>query len=59
MLRREKNETLADFLEHKVFADAESVTLTADEAEAEGFRAFLIRYQEAFGMEKAAVEGLN
>ena len=58
MLWKEEGESLPDYLEHKVFADASSVTLMADEEEVEGFNAFLERYRKALPMERKATEVL-
>ncbi len=56
MLRRQDGETLPDYLDNKVFADARSVTLTAEPEEIAGFRTFLERYKRALPVERAAVE---
>ena len=56
MLWKEPGETLADYLDNKVFAGARSVTLSAAPQEIEGFNAFLARYKKALAVEKAAVE---
>lgn len=58
MVRKSEGETLADYLDNKVFAGAAATTLMADQADIDGFNAFLERYKQAFPMEKAAVEGL-
>ena len=58
MLWREDGETLEDYLEHKVFSNAKSSTLTADESDIAGFNAFLARYKAALPVEKLAVEVL-
>lgn len=58
MMRKNDGESLADYLDNRVFANAASTTLLADQADIAGFNAFLARYQSAFAMEKAAVEGL-
>ena len=59
MLRREPGETLEDFLDNKVFRDAESVTVMADAAEIEGFDRFAAQFVKSFPVEKAAVETLR
>ena len=51
-------ESLEDYLDNRVFADAKSVTLSADPAEIEGFSAFLARYRRALPLEKLAPEVL-
>ena len=58
MVRKEDGETLADYLDNKVFAGAAATTLMAEQTDIDGFNAFLERYKKAFPMEKAAVEGL-
>ena len=58
MLRKENGETLEDYLEHKVFANAKSFTLTADEIDIAGFNTFLARYKAALPVEKLAAEVL-
>ena len=56
---KEKGEKLEDYLDQKVFADAASSTLMADEIEVAGFDAFLKRYKAAYAVEKAAIKTLR
>ena len=58
MINREDGETLEDYLDNKVFAGSESVTLMAEEKDIEGFAEFLTRYKKALPVEIAAVECL-
>ena len=58
MLWKEEGESLPDYLDNKVFADAKSVTLTADRTDVEGFASFLSRYRKALSLERAATEVL-
>lgn len=58
MVRKHEGESLADYLDNKVFAGASSTTIMAEQKDIDGFNAFLSRYKSAFPMEKAAVEGL-
>ena len=58
MLWKEPGETLPDYLDRRVFADAASVTLMADERDIAGFNAFLARYKKALPMERCATEVL-
>lgn len=58
MLRRQENESLADYLDNRVFADAKSTTLMADAADRTGFDAFLTRYKKALPLEQTATEVL-
>ena len=48
-------ETLEEYLNSKVFADAKSVTIAPDPADVEGFAAYLKHYTAALEAEKAAV----
>ncbi|MDO4973948.1 MAG: FGGY-family carbohydrate kinase [Eubacteriales bacterium] len=54
MLWKEADETLEDYLDKKVFANASSSTLLADERDIAGFKSFLARYCRAFPVERAA-----
>ena len=56
MLRREKGETLEEYLNNKVFKCAKSSTVMAEESDIEGFSVFLNRYKKALPIEKTAVE---
>lgn len=58
MVWKEDGETLEDYLDHKVFANAKSSTLMADPADIDGFKAFLARYEKALPVEKLATEVL-
>ncbi len=58
MLWKDEGETLPDYLDNKVFADAKSVTLMADRKDVEGFAAFLARYRKALPLERTATEVL-
>ena len=58
MLWKGEDESLADYLDEKVFANAKTSTLTADPADVDGFNAFLERYKNALSVERAAVEVL-
>ena len=59
MLQKDEGEGLADFLDNRVFAEAQSSTLMATEEDIAGFNAFLARYREAFPVEIAAIETLR
>ena len=54
-LHRADGETLANYLNRCVFADARSTTLTPDPAEEAGFSKFLQQYQTALKAERAIV----
>jgi hypothetical protein len=58
MLQKTEGESLEDYLDNRVFADAKSVSLTADPADIEGFSAFLERYRKAMPLEMLAPEVL-
>lgn len=59
MLHKEAGETLEDYLDKKVFAEAKVQTIMADEIEIDGFNSFLHRYKKAFSIEKAAVKDMK
>ena len=50
----EKN--LEEYLNTHVFADAESVTLAPEQADVEGFNAYIERYKQLLEVERKAVE---
>ena len=56
LLNKAEGESLEDYLDNKVFAEAETVTLMAEPADVEGFNAFLKRYKAALPGEKLATE---
>ena len=58
MLRKEEGESLSDYLDNKVFADAKQSTLMADDADIEGFAAYLERFGRLLDVERKAVEVL-
>ena len=58
MIRKDRGETLEDYLDNKVFSGAESHTLMADEKDISGFSVFLSRYKKALPVERAAAECL-
>ena len=58
LLWKEDGESLEDYLDQKVFKDAATTTLTADQKEIEGFAAFLSDYQKALPLERKATEVL-
>ena len=58
MLWKEQGESLADYLDNKVFAGAKSSTLMAEQVDIAGFSVFLERYKKALPMEKKATEVL-
>ena len=56
MLWKQPEETLADYLDGRVFRDAKVSTLAAEAADIAGFAAFLDRYRKALPVEQAATE---
>lgn len=59
MLWRQEGEALCDYLENKIFARAESVTIEPDAEDVEGFNAFIERYKAGLPIERAAVDTLK
>lgn len=58
MVNKDDNESLDDFLEHKVFKDAQGQEISPDAADVKGFEAFIERYQKGLAIEQAAVDHL-
>ena len=56
MLWKRSGETLESFLEKRVFADAKSVSLMADERDIEGFERFIAQYKKSLPVEQAAIK---
>lgn len=59
MLWRDKEEALCDYLEQKIFAGAESVTVLPDAEDVAGFHEFIERYKAGLSIERAAVESMR
>ncbi|MBQ6755897.1 MAG: ATPase [Oscillospiraceae bacterium] len=59
MVRKADGESLADYLDNKVFNNAKSSTLMATDADVAGFNKFLETYKKALEVEKCAVEVLK
>lgn len=59
MLWKEEGEPLYEYLENKIFADAESTTIEPDQNDVEGFNAFIERYKAGLGIERAAIDSLK
>ena len=59
MVRKAENESLADYLDGKVFNNAKSSTLMATDDDVAGFNKFLETYKKALEVEKCAVEVLK
>ena len=58
-VQKEEGESLEDFLDKKVFADAKKETICADKEDMEGFDRFLDDYKKALAVERAAVENVG
>lgn len=58
MIRKDVGESLADYLDNKVFLNAKTATLTASEGDIQGFSKFLETYKTALPVEKFATEVL-
>ncbi|MBR2122814.1 MAG: ATPase [Lachnospiraceae bacterium] len=58
MVDRKEGESLADYLDNRVFADTKCVTLMAEQADIDGFEAYTERFRKFLAVEKAAVEVL-
>jgi len=56
MVHKEKDETLEDYLQYKVFAGQKGVTVQADASDVQGFDAFMKQYRSCLCVEKAAAE---
>ena len=56
---RTPDQTLADYLETRVFASVELATVEPDEDDAAGFDAFMERYVAGLAVQRAAVEALR
>ena len=55
LTNKSADESLSDYLTKRVFQSAKSVTVSASEAEAAGFAAFMDGYKRALSVERAAV----
>ena len=58
MLRKEAGETLEDYLNAHVFANAKGTTLAPQQADVDGFNACITRYKAMLEVERKAVEVL-
>ena len=59
MLWKKEDEALPEYLENRIFAQAESSTITPNAEDVEGFKKFLERYQAGLSIERAAVDCLK
>ena len=56
MLNKADGESLEDYLNARVFADAKGTTLNPDKADVDGFNAYIEQYKQLLKVEKTAVE---
>ena len=56
MLWRDTDESLEDYLDTKVFADARVTTLMADDSEIKGFSDYTAKYMQSLPIERAAIQ---
>ncbi len=59
MLNKAENEPLEAYLSDKVFAGENGTTIAPDQADVDGFTAFMDRYKKGLVIERAAVDGLR
>ena len=59
LLNKSEGESLEDYLNSRVFAGVSGTTLAPDQAEAEGFNAYMKQYMALLNVERAAVEHLQ
>lgn len=59
MKNKAADETLDDYLVHKVFAGEKAVKVQPDAKDVEGFDTFIKRYQEGLAIERAAIESVK
>jgi len=55
LMNKSSGESLSDYLTNRVFQSAQGVTVSATEAEAAGFAAFMEGYKRSLSVERAAV----
>ena len=58
MLQKKDGESLADYLDSRVFADSKAIRVEPDTEDVAGFETFMKRYQAGLAIERAAVESL-
>ena len=59
MFHRAANESLEAYLSDRVFAGEKGSTVPPDQQDVDGFAAFMERYKQGLGIERAAVAGLR
>ncbi|MGN0149617.1 MAG: FGGY-family carbohydrate kinase, partial [Clostridia bacterium] len=56
MINKDENESLANYLDNKIFAGMPGVTLEPDAKDVKGFNEFIKRYTKGLPIERAAVD---
>lgn len=59
MRDRKSGETLEQYLDQKVFAGQEGLTLEPKQEDVEGFDAFMVQYRKGLSVERAAVDAMK
>lgn len=59
MINKEKGESLDMYLENKVFAGSEGMTLDPQQEQVDGFNVFIERYKKGLAIERAAVDNME
>ena len=59
LVNKKENESLEDFLNEKVFAGNEGISMDPDAKDVEGFDVFIERYKAGLPIERAAVDTLK
>ncbi len=59
MLKKEEGESLADYLDGKVFKESKAIRMEPAAEDVKGFEAFMQRYHKGLAIERAAVESLS
>ncbi|MEH7414458.1 FGGY-family carbohydrate kinase [Neobacillus drentensis] len=59
LINKSKNETLEEYLSHKVFAEKAGTTVSPVQKDVEGFEQFMKRYTNGLAIERAAVVNLK
>lgn len=59
MVHRAEGESLAEFLDSKVFGDDQGTEISPEPEDVKGFEEFMERYKKGLAIEQAAVENLR
>jgi hypothetical protein len=58
-MNKADNESLKDYLNDKVFNEAESITIEPQIEDVEGFKEFMKKYENGLDIERSAVKNLE